>query len=63
MAMLNKVDAFPELAEAVTQPERRVVEMAADGSSGRRRSLSLQKKLLWSLYDVSETVYQHGLII
>jgi uncharacterized 2Fe-2S/4Fe-4S cluster protein (DUF4445 family) len=36
MAMPNKVDAFPELAKAVTLPERRVVEMAADGSSGRR---------------------------
>ena len=36
MAMPNKVDAFPELAKAVKLPERRVVEMAADGSSGRR---------------------------
>jgi uncharacterized 2Fe-2S/4Fe-4S cluster protein (DUF4445 family) len=36
MAMPNKVDAFPELAKAVRLPERRVVEMAADGSSGRR---------------------------
>jgi uncharacterized 2Fe-2S/4Fe-4S cluster protein (DUF4445 family) len=36
MAMPNKVDAFPELAKAVKLPERRVVDMAADGSSGRR---------------------------
>jgi uncharacterized 2Fe-2S/4Fe-4S cluster protein (DUF4445 family) len=36
MAMPNKVDAFPELAKAVKLPERRVVELAADGSSGRR---------------------------
>jgi uncharacterized 2Fe-2S/4Fe-4S cluster protein (DUF4445 family) len=36
MAMPNKLDAFPELAKAVKLPERRVVEMAADGSSGRR---------------------------
>jgi uncharacterized 2Fe-2S/4Fe-4S cluster protein (DUF4445 family) len=36
MAMPNKVDAFPELAKAVKLPTRRVVDMAADGSSGRR---------------------------
>jgi uncharacterized 2Fe-2S/4Fe-4S cluster protein (DUF4445 family) len=36
MAMPKKVDAFPELAKAVKLPERRVVEMVADGSSGRR---------------------------
>ena len=36
MAMPNKVDAFPNLAAAVALPERRVAEMAEDGSSGRR---------------------------
>jgi uncharacterized 2Fe-2S/4Fe-4S cluster protein (DUF4445 family) len=36
MAMPNKVDAFLALAKAVKLPERRVLEMAADGSSGRR---------------------------
>ncbi len=36
MAMPNKVDAFPELAKAVKLPERKVLELAADGSSGRR---------------------------
>ncbi len=36
MALPNKVDAFPHLAAAVKLPERRVVELAADGSSGRR---------------------------
>ena len=36
MAMPNRVDAFPKLVKALTLPERRVVEMAADGSSGRR---------------------------
>jgi hypothetical protein len=35
-ATVAKVDAFPELAKAVKLPERRVAEMAADGSSGRR---------------------------
>jgi uncharacterized 2Fe-2S/4Fe-4S cluster protein (DUF4445 family) len=36
MAMPNKVDAFPHLAAAVKLPERRVMELAEDGSSGRR---------------------------
>jgi uncharacterized 2Fe-2S/4Fe-4S cluster protein (DUF4445 family) len=36
MAMPNKVDAFPHLAAAVPLPERKVLELAADGSSGRR---------------------------
>ncbi len=36
MAMPNKVDAFPNLAAAVKLPERKVLELAADGSSGRR---------------------------
>jgi uncharacterized 2Fe-2S/4Fe-4S cluster protein (DUF4445 family) len=36
MAMPNKVDAFPNLAAAVKLPERRVMELAEDGSSGRR---------------------------
>jgi uncharacterized 2Fe-2S/4Fe-4S cluster protein (DUF4445 family) len=36
MAMPNKVDTFPHLAAAVKLPERRVFEMAEDGSSGRR---------------------------
>jgi uncharacterized 2Fe-2S/4Fe-4S cluster protein (DUF4445 family) len=36
MAMPNKVDPFPKLAEAVTLPPRKVLELAADGSAGRR---------------------------
>ena len=36
MAMPNKVDAFPNLSAAVKLPERKVLELAADGSSGRR---------------------------
>jgi len=36
MAISNKVKAFPELGKTVKLPERRVMEMAADGLSGRR---------------------------
>ena len=36
MALPNKVDAFPHLSAAVKLPERKVLELAADGSSGRR---------------------------
>jgi uncharacterized 2Fe-2S/4Fe-4S cluster protein (DUF4445 family) len=38
MAMPNKVDVFPGLEKAVKLPERRVVEMAAEGTNGRRRT-------------------------
>jgi uncharacterized 2Fe-2S/4Fe-4S cluster protein (DUF4445 family) len=36
MALPNKVDPFPHLSAVVTLPERKVLELAADGSSGRR---------------------------
>jgi uncharacterized 2Fe-2S/4Fe-4S cluster protein (DUF4445 family) len=36
MALPNKVDPFPHLSAAVALPERRILELAADGSSGRR---------------------------
>ncbi len=36
MALPNKVDPFPHLSVAVRLPERKVLELAADGSSGRR---------------------------
>lgn len=36
MAMPNKVDTFPNLAKEVKLPERKVLELAADGSGGRR---------------------------
>ncbi len=36
MALPNKVDPFPKLAGEVQLPARKVLELAADGSSGRR---------------------------
>ncbi|HMQ58836.1 MAG TPA: ASKHA domain-containing protein, partial [Rhizobiaceae bacterium] len=36
MAFPNKVDAFPNLAAAVTLPARKGLELSADGSSNRR---------------------------
>jgi uncharacterized 2Fe-2S/4Fe-4S cluster protein (DUF4445 family) len=37
MAMPNKVDAFPKLAEAVTLPERKVLADNGEAAGGRRR--------------------------